>query len=205
MIVPALITNSQKELDSMIDKVKDYVKRVQLDLMDGKFVPTKSLMFDLKLKPSVKYEAHLMVEKSEEWIKKNIEKADIFLPHFETVKNPNEIIAFVKSKNKKIGFAINPKTPISDIAPYLDKLDMVLIMTVDPGFYGSKFIPGVLPKIKELRTLKPNLDIEVDGGIAPGTIELVKEAGANIFDSGSFIFKSSNPKQAIEKLKELSR
>lgn len=205
MIIPALITNSQKELDDMIGKVKKYVDRVQLDLMDGKFVPAISLMFDLKLKKKVKYEAHLMIENSEEWIKKNIKKADIFLPHFETVKNPNDIIIFVKKKNKKIGFAVNPKTPISAIAPYLDVLDMVLIMTVDPGFYGSKFIPGTLPKIKQLRLLKPNLDIEVDGGIAPGTIKLVKEAGANIFVSGSFIMKSDNPKQAIDKLKELTK
>lgn len=205
MIVPALITNSQKELDEMIDKVKDYVERVQLDVMDGTFVPTTSLFFDLKLRPLVKYEAHLMIEYPEEWIKNNIDKADIFLPHFEALKDPEEIIDFVREKNKEIGFAINPKTPISDIVPYLDKLDMVLIMTVDPGFYGSKFIPGVLPKIKELRLLKPNLDIEVDGGIAPGTIELVKKAGANIFVSGSFIFRSNNAKQAIEKLEELSK
>lgn len=205
MIVPALITNSQEELDAMIDKVKDFVERVQLDLMDEKFVPTKSLMFDLKLKKGVKYEAHLMIENSEEWIKKNIKKIDIFLPHFETVKNPNEIIEFVKTNKRKIGFAINPETPISDIAPYLDLLDMVLIMTVDPGFYGSKFIPGVLLKIKELRTLKPNLDIEVDGGIKPGTIEQVKEAGANVFVSGSFILKSDNPKQAVNKLEELTQ
>lgn len=205
MIVPALITNSQKELDEMIDKVKSCVERVQLDLMDEKFVPTKSLMFDLKLKPGVGYEAHLMIENSEDWIKKNIKKIDIFLPHFETVKSPNEIIEFVKTNNKKIGFAINPKTPISDIAPYLDLLDMVLIMTVDPGFYGSKFIPGVLPKIRELRTLKPNLDIEVDGSIKPGTIELVKEAGANVFVSGSFILKSDNPGEAIRKLESLTK
>ncbi len=205
MIVPALITNSQEDLDIMIDKVKDFVERVQLDLMDEKFVPTKSLMFDLELKPVVKYEAHLMIENSEEWIKNNIKKIDIFLPHFETVKDPNNIIKFVKTNNKKIGFAINPETPVSDIAPYLDRLDMVLIMTVDPGFYGSKFVPATIPKIKELRTLRPNLDIEVDGGIAPGTIELVKEAGANIFVSGSFILKSDNPKEAIKKLEELTQ
>ncbi len=205
MIVPAIIANSQKELDALLDKVKGLVERVQLDLMDGKFVPTTSLMFDLKLKKKVKYEAHLMIENSEEWIKKNIKKVDILLPHFETVKNPNDIIDFVKKNKKKIGFAINPETPISDIALYLDRLDMVLIMTVDPGFYGSKFIPGTIPKIKELRVLKPNLDIEVDGGIAPGTIELVKEAGANIFVSGSFIMKHENPKEAIKKLQELTK
>ncbi len=205
MIVPPLITNSQKELEEMIDKVKDYIERVQLDVMDGAFVPTTSLFFDLKLKPLVKYEAHLMIEYPEEWIKKNIDEVHIFLPHFEALKEPDEIIDFVREKNKEIGFAINPKTPISDIVPYLDKLDMVLIMTVDPGFYGSKFIPEVLPKIKELRLLMPDLDIEVDGGIAPGTIELVKKAGANIFVSGSFIFRSNNAKQAIEKLEELSK
>ena len=82
---------------------------------------------------------------------------------------------------------------------------MVLIMTVNPGFYGSKFIPEMLDKIKELRKIKPNLDIEVDGGISDKTIKQVKEAGANLFVSGSFIMKSDNPKEAIETLNKLTR
>lgn len=205
MIIPAIIAKDQKELDDMLGKVIGIVERVQLDLMDSKFVPSTSLMFDFKIKKGLKYEAHLMIEKPEKWIEKNIHKADIFIPHIETAFQPSEIIELVKKNKKKIGFAINPNTTIGYIEPYLDKLDMVLIMTVVPGFYGSNFIPEMLDKIKELRILKPDLDIEVDGGIKPGIIEKVKEAGANLFVSGSFIIKSDNPEQAVQQLKDLTK
>jgi ribulose-phosphate 3-epimerase len=201
-IVPALIAKSKKELYGMIDKVKDFVSILQLDIMDGKFVPNNSLDFDFKLpETNCKFEAHLMVENMLEWIKKFIDKADTIIAHFEACDNPKEIIDFVKKNNKRIAFAINPKTPLKEIEPYLDELDQVLIMTVDPGFYGSKFEPSALEKVKELRELKPDLDIEVDGSINDKTIKEANEAGANLFVSGSFIMKSGNEKEAIDKLR----
>jgi len=205
-IIPAIIAESQEEVDQRINKVKDHLSILQLDVMDGKFVPTHSLDFDFKLpETNCKYEAHLMIDNPEEWIEKNHKIADIILVHIESCAEPEKIIELVKSKERKIGFVLNPETPIEKIKPYLDQIDQVLIMTVDPGFYGSKFLPGTLNKVKELRELKPNLEIEVDGGINADTIKQAYQAGANLFVSGSYLQKSEDVKAAIKNLMELLR
>ena len=171
--------------------------------MDGEFVPNNSIDFDFKLpETKCKFEAHLMIENPEKWIEKNFMKVDTILAHYESVKDPKKIIDLVKSKNKRIGFVLNPETPIKEIVEHLDKIDQVLIMTVNPGFYGSPFLPEMIEKISELRKLKSNLDIEVDGGITPDTIDRVDKAGANMFVSGSFIVKSDDIQGAINKLKD---
>ena len=204
MIIPAIIAKNQNELDERINKVKDYVELIQLDFMDGDFVPNESINFDFQLpKTNCKSEAHLMVSNPIEWIEKNYYKVDMVLAHFESIKNPQEVIDLAKKKNKKIGFVLNPKTTIDEIKNYLDQLDQVLIMTVNPGFYGSPFLPEMLDKITELRKLKPDLDIEVDGGVTDKTIGLVNEAGANMFVSGSYIVKSDNVKKAVDTLKKI--
>ena len=107
----------------------------------------------------------------------------------------------VKDENKKIGFVLNPQTNIRKIKKFLGKIDQVLIMTVNPGFYGSPFLPETLEKVKNLRDLKPEIDIEVDGGINDKTIILADRAGANMFVSGSYIVKSDNVEKAIFNLK----
>ena len=202
MIIPAIIAKSQEELKININKVKDHIELIQLDFMDGNFVPNQSIDFDFEL-PEIDcvYEAHLMISTPIKWIKKYYTKDNMILAHFESCKNPSEIIKFVRSKDKKVGFVLNPETPISAIEKYLDDLDQVLIMTVNPGFYGSPFLPEMLDKISELRTLKPNLNIEVDGGITDKTIGLVDQAGANMFVSGSYIVKAENVAEAIKNLK----
>ena len=204
MIIPAIIASSQDELEKNINKVKDHVELIQLDFMDGNFVPTHSIDFDFKL-PEIKgfYEAHLMVSDPIKWAEKYFDKVEMILAHFESCKSPSKVISFVRSKEKKVGFVINPETPISAIKPYLDDLDQVLIMTVNPGYYGSSFLPEMVEKISELRKLKPGLDIEVDGGINDKTISLVKNAGANMFVSGSYIVKAENVEKAIKNLKDL--
>ncbi|MBW2974579.1 ribulose-phosphate 3-epimerase [Candidatus Woesearchaeota archaeon] len=202
-IVPAIIAKSQEELDKRIDKVKDYFEILQLDVMDGIFVPTHSIDFDFKLpKTKCRYEAHLMVDNPYEWIVKNNEAADIFLVHIESCREPEKVIGLVRSKGKKIGFVINPKTPLEKIKPYLDRIDQVLVMTVDPGYYGSPFLPEALDKVRELRELKPGLDIEVDGGINADTIKKAYQAGANLFVCGSYLQKSGDVKKAAEGLEK---
>jgi ribulose-phosphate 3-epimerase len=109
----------------------------------------------------------------------------------------------VKTAGKKIGFVLNPKTPISKLTGFLNDIDQVLIMTVNPGFYGSPFLPEMLEKISDLRKLKPKLDIEVDGGITDKTIGLVDKVGANMFVSGSYVVKSDNVEEAINSLKKI--
>ena len=204
VIIPAIIAKTQDELDSLIDKLGDLVEIAQLDIMDNRFVPNTSLFFNFKLPDSsLKFEAHLMIENPEDWVEKNWQKVDTILIHFETCNNPKEIIADVKNRGKKIGFVLNPETPIKNILSFINDIDQVLIMTVNPGFYGSTFLPDMLDKIRELRDMKSDLDIEVDGGITDKTIDLVDKAGANMFVSGSYIMKSKNVKESIDNLKKL--
>ncbi len=203
MIIPAIIAKTQEELNENLSKVIDFVDIVQLDIMDNKFVPNTSLFFDFKLpKSSCLFEAHLMIEKPEKWIENNWKKVDTILIHYESCTNPAAIISDAKNKEKKVGFVLNPETSIQNISNFLDEIDQVLIMTVNPGFYGSPFLPDVLEKISELRGMKPGLDIEVDGGITDKTIGLVDKAGANMFVSGSYIVKSDDVEKAINSLRK---
>ncbi|MFH1575636.1 MAG: ribulose-phosphate 3-epimerase [Candidatus Nealsonbacteria bacterium] len=202
-IIPSVIAKSQQEMEDKINLVKDYVKLIHLDIMDGVFVQNTSLNFDFRLpKTACEFEAHLMVQDPDNWVRENWEKADTIIIPAKSCKNPEGMISFLKGK-RKIGFALNPETPLEKVKDYLDQSDEVLILTVKPGFYGSKFIPEVLEKVKELRHLKPELNIEVDGGISPATIKEAREAGANFFVSGSYIMNSGNPKEAIKTLKNL--
>ena len=202
-IIPAIIAKNQEEFTRNILKVKDFVNIIQLDFMDGKFVPNTSIDFEFELpETNCSFEAHLMIKDPLNWIKKNFDKVDTILIHFESCDNYQEIINFVKSNNKRIGFVLNPETPVSIIKSYLDDIDQVLIMTVNPGFYGSPFLPETIEKVRNLRVLKPELDIEVDGGITDKTIELADDAGTNLFVSGSFIVKSDDVQSAVNILKD---
>jgi ribulose-phosphate 3-epimerase len=203
-IIPAIIAKNQDELEDRIKRVADFIDIIQLDFMDGKFVPNNSIDFDFKLpKNKCKFESHLMINDPEKWIENNALKVDTILVHYESIKDSMEIINQIKEKNKKVGFVLNPETPISKIENYLNQLDQVLIMTVNPGFYGSPFLPEMIKKISDLRKIKPDLDIEVDGGIVPNTIGLVNRAGANMFVSGSYIVKSKNVEDSIFNLKKI--
>ena len=131
--------------------------------------------------------------------------ADLYLIHLESTDNSIKLIEQVREKKKKVGFVLNPETPIGQLLDLIPMVDQVLIMTVNPGFYGSPFLPETLDKVRALRKLKPNLDIEVDGGITDKTIIKAKDAGTNLFVSGSFILKSDDLKNSYNKLKNLVR
>jgi ribulose-phosphate 3-epimerase len=202
MIIPAIIARTQKDLDEKLDKVEGYAELVQLDVMDGIFVPNNSLDFDFDISGrNTIFEAHLMIIDPMGWIEKNWWKVATIIVHFESCENPEDIVRFVKNKGKKIGFAINPETAVHNVKPYLDDIDQLLIMTVNPGFYGSKFLPETLYKISEVKKIKPDLDIEVDGGVTPETITSINDARANMLVSGSYILKSNNVKESMDKLK----
>lgn len=204
VIIPAVIAKTQEELDDILSRIKDSAGLLQLDVMDGKFVPNHSLDFDFRLpQRKCQYEAHLMIENPGKWIDANWMKVDTIIVHFESVMDPDRIIESARDKGKKIAFALNPETGIEQIRDYLDRIDQVLIMTVHPGFYGSKFLPETMAKIRELREVQSDLDIEVDGGITPDTIEEVNTAGANMFVSGSYIVKSNNIKERLDILGSL--
>ena len=199
-IIPSVIASSQKELVEKIEKVMDFVEHIHLDIFDGIFVPTESLNFDFRLPENgPKFEAHLMIQNPDRWVRKNWQKVDTILAPIESCKHPKEIIDFLKDK-KNFGFVLNPETELETIKKYLDQINQVLIMTVKPGFYGSEFLPETLEKVRDLRKLRPSLNIEVDGGINIQTIKTTKGAGANIFVSGSYIMKSEKPKEAFNNL-----
>lgn len=204
-IIPALIAKSQKELNQRFNKVKTISKIFHLDVMDGKFVKNKSLMFDFKLPKNKKYVAHLMIRNPENWINRNWRKADTIIFHFEATKNPESVIDLIKSKKRKVGIAINPKTQVNKLEAYLKSVNVILIMTVNPGRYGAIFLPDTLKKVRQLRKMKKNLNIRVDGGINPKTIKSSSRAGADTFVSGSFIQKNKNPEKAIKELLKLSK
>ncbi len=204
-IVPAVLEKTAEELKQRVKEVEPFVKRVHIDIMDGKFVPNKTVQSeDMKdFKTNLIKEAHLMVENNEKYVENFLNLGfDMIIVHYESCKDIPGIIRKVKDRGKKIGLAINPPTPLSAIKNYLDDLDMVLIMTVNPGFSGQGFDPSVLPKIRELRSMKRDLDIEVDGGVKVGTVRLAADAGANIFASCSGIFKFEDKGKAVEMLKE---
>ena len=203
-IIPAIIAKNQNELDDRLSKVLPYVEVVQLDVMDNQFVPNTSLFFDFSLpETSVEFEAHLMVQNPEEWVEKFGAKVDTVLVHCESDFDVDRIIEVVKRQGKRFGLVLNPETPVDRLSGVIERLDQVLIMTVKPGFYGSPFLPEMVEKIQMLRAMKPMIDIEVDGGITDKTIDVVDQAGANLFVSGSYIVKAEDVAGAIQNLKRV--
>ena len=201
-VYPAILSNDIEDFKSKLRQVY-FARIIQVDVLDGKFVKNKSLMAkDLKkIKVKKKIEFHLMIRNPERYIDEymNLNPYSIVF-HVESTTKVNELINTIRSRNIKVGIAINPETRIEKIIPYLFKIDSVLIMTVHPGYYGSKFIKSALEKIRTIRT-KTKIPIEVDGHIDNKTKELVRKAGANILVSGSYIFKNDPVKSYKNLLK----
>ncbi len=202
IIIPAIISKTQAELDVAINKVQNFVNLLQLDIMDNSFVPNNSNDFELNLPKGPEYEAHLMINNPIKWVENQENSIKTILVHFESCSELGEILRLGKDNSKNVGLAINPDTSIKEVAHLLDDIYQLLILTVNPGFYGSEFLPETIEKVREARELCPNLNIEVDGGITHETILKAYEAGANMFVSGSYIMKSDQPKQAIQTLKD---
>ena len=205
IVAPSLLAADFSKLKEEIQEVENYgAEYLHLDVMDGTFVPNISfgvpIISSLKKHSNLIFDVHLMVENPDRFIKDFVDAgADIITVHAESTKHLNRTIQLIKSYGKKVGVSLNPSTSLDVIKYDLKYLDMVLIMTVNPGFGGQNFIDSMIDKIKELRYIAPNIDIEVDGGINEQTGKKVKEAGANILVAGSYIF-SGNYKEKIESL-----
>jgi len=205
-IVPSILSADQDRLQEEINEVEDHSDLLQVDVMDNKFVPNITPQAELlkKFNTKVPLDIHLMVEEpSDEYIKTFIDanpnlKINNITVHYEACSNLRETLEFIKKNNIKAAVAINPKTPLDKIKNILDDVEMVIIMTVEPGFSGQKFIESCMEKVKELRSMKPNLDIEVDGGINDLTAPKAVKAGANVLVVSSFIFKSKDKVKAIK-------
>jgi ribulose-phosphate 3-epimerase len=182
---------------------------LHIDVMDGHFVPNITIgapvVKSLRKKTKLVLDVHLMIENPEKYIKDFAAAgADIITFHLEAVQNIDEIISLIKSYGIKVGISIKPNTPAEELFPWLAKIDMVLVMTVEPGFGGQGFMTSMLPKIKAIRdnSVALMLDIQVDGGINTQTVSLAAKAGANIFVAGNAIFGSDNPTEVIKSIRE---
>ena len=180
------------------------------DIMDGHFVPNITFGPDFIKrfsKEGLFNDVHLMIDDPIKYAQKCIKYgADLITFHFEAVSDPIEAQELIRqmSPNVKVGLSIKPRTPVEKIIPFLNHFDLVLIMSVEPGFGGQKFIPSSAEKIKKLRKYinekKLNTLLEVDGGINADTVEIVREAGVDIVVAGSYIFKSESKREAIRKI-----
>jgi ribulose-phosphate 3-epimerase len=200
LIVPAIIAGSQEELDAMLERLNGKVERVMLDVMDGKFVPNRSLDFDFRLPVGFEYEVHMMAVDPLERLSTMAGKVDIAILHVETLTDIEAAIEVVRDLGLQLTLALNPGTGAEVIEPHLKEVDGVLVMTVDPGAYGGRYIPEALEKVRRIREMNPEIPIEVDGGMNVENSRAAREAGANVIASGSFIMKSEDVAQAVEAL-----
>ena len=212
-ISPSILSADFSQLGKEIKKLEDGgADLIHVDVMDGHFVPNLTIgppvIKALRNYTKLPFDVHLMISPVHKYIKNFAEAgSDIITIHPEATENLNESISLIKKLNKKVGVSLNPDTDISIIKTELKNIDLVLIMSVFPGFGGQKFIPETIKKIKDLKEIKDknnyNFDIEVDGGINFLNSKDVINAGANILVSGTTIFKENNGdiKKNIEKLK----
>ena len=212
-ISPSILSADFSQLGNEIKRLEEGgADLIHVDVMDGHFVPNLTIgppvIKALKKNCSLKFDVHLMISPVHKYIEAYSDAgADIITIHPEATNDLSASIQKIKDLGKKVGVSLNPKTKISVIKNYLNKIDLVLIMSVNPGFGGQKFMPEVLDKIRELKSIqkKQNIDfdIEIDGGINFENSKIAIEAGANILVSGTTIFKSNNGaiKKNIELLK----
>ncbi len=212
-ISPSILSADFSQLGNEIKRLEESgADMIHVDVMDGHFVPNLTIgppvIEALKKQSSIPFDVHLMISPVHKYIQDYASAgADIITIHPEATEDLNSSITKIKKLNKKVGVSLNPQTKIDAITEYLDKIDLVLIMSVNPGFGGQKFMPEVLDKIKDLNKIKEkknfNFDIEIDGGINFDNSKKAIQAGANILVSGTTIFKSNNGdiKKNIELLK----
>jgi len=212
LIAPSLLSADFGRLNEEIKSVEPYCDMIHVDIMDGHFVPNITFGAPVvsKMKCGRPVDIHLMIQHPENFLedfakavsKAHGKRADCYLTvHQEACTHLHRIIQQIKKLGCRATVALNPATPLYTLEPVLSELDMVLLMTVNPGFGGQEFIKTVLPKIQALRKKAPKLHIQVDGGINDKTAKLAIKSGANILVAGSYVFGAKDKEKAIKSLR----
>jgi len=211
LVAPSLLSADFGNLEDAIKLVnRSHADWIHLDIMDGVFVPNITIGFPVikKIKPVAEkpFDVHLMIVQPERYIQefKNV-GADILTVQYEACTHLHRTIELIKQAGMKAGVALNPHTPVHSLEDIITDLDMVLIMSVNPGFGGQTFIPNTIKKIKQCRELIEQRDtetlIEIDGGVNSDNVDMLYETGVNVFVAGNAVFNADDPYQIINKLK----
>ena len=212
IISPSILASNMLELGKEIKKIEDSgAKYVHIDIMDGVFVP--NISFGMPIISAVRkctdlvLDVHAMIVEPDRYIDAFVKcGADIITFHYESLDSDRIVKAIEKIKfyGKKVGISIKPKTDAEILYPFIKDIDMVLVMTVEPGFGGQKFMSDTMDKVKKIReyalSIGKELDIQVDGGITPDNLKYATSAGANVIVAGSAIFRADDPAQAIAQM-----
>lgn len=205
-IAPSVLAADYANLETELKKCAA-AQYIHLDVMDGHFVPNISIgapvIKSLRNVTEIPFDVHLMISEPLRYVEDFADAgADIICFHIESESDTEKTVNKILECGCRAAIAVKPGTPAGAVMPYLGKLSMVLVMTVEPGFGGQSFMEDMMPKIKEIRAAAPDIDIEVDGGINHDTIKTAASAGANVFVAGSAVFKSEDPAKTIEMLKD---
>ncbi len=206
-VVPAILTDDPIALGKMVLQTETFTDFAQFDIMDGRFVPSRSVSCKeiASLGTKLTWEAHLMVLHPESYLEEFQQAgAQKIVFHYEATPSPDQVIRQIKKLGMMAGLALNPESPVEAIRPLLGELDSLLFLSVNPGFYGAKFIPEVLDKIIAFRKIHPRMETGIDGGVKDSNIMQIAETGVNVIYVGSAILTQPDPVEAYRRLVRLA-